>query len=201
MKALFQKTKKGVISIALIVILAIVAIIGILAASVIGTYNGLATSREAVTSKAADIDTVLQRRADLIPNLVNTVKGFTQHEDEVIEKITTAREHLVNAQSLEEKSAANAELTSGLNALMVVVENYPDLKSSENFIALQDELSGTENRIATARHDYNEVAKTYNTKIQTFPSNIIAGMFNFEKAEYFEADDSAKEVPVVDFSK
>lgn len=201
MKALFQKTKKGVISVALIVILAIVAIVGILAASVIGTYNGLATSREAVTSKAADIDTVLQRRADLIPNLVNTVKGFTQHEDEVIEKITTAREHLVNAQSLEEKSAANAELTSGLNALMVIVENYPDLKSSENFIALQDELSGTENRIATARHDYNEVAKTYNTKIQTFPSNIIAGMFNFEKAEYFEADDSAKEVPVVDFSK
>ncbi len=201
MKALFQKTKKGVISVALIVILAIVAIVGILAASVIGTYNSLATSREAVTSKAADIDTVLQRRADLIPNLVNTVKGFTQHEDEVIEKITTAREHLVNAQSLEEKSAANAELTSGLNALMVIVENYPDLKSSENFIALQDELSGTENRIATARHDYNEVAKTYNTKIQTFPSNIIAGMFNFEKAEYFEADDSAKEVPVVDFSK
>ncbi|MDO4730110.1 MAG: LemA family protein [Candidatus Saccharibacteria bacterium] len=201
MKALFQKTKKGVISVALIVILAIVAIVGILAASVIGTYNSLATSREAVTSKAADIDTVLQRRADLIPNLVNTVKGFTQHEDEVIEKITTAREHLVNAQSLEEKSAANAELTSGLNALMVIVENYPDLKSSENFIALQDELSGTENRIATARHDYNEVAKTYNTKIQTFPSNIIAGMFNFEKAAYFEADDSAKEVPVVDFSK
>lgn len=201
MKALFQKTKKGVISVALIVILAIVAIVGILAASVIGTYNGLATSREAVTAKASDIDTVLQRRADLIPNLVNTVKGFTQHEDEVIEKITTAREHLVNAQSLEEKSAANAELTSGLNALMVIVENYPDLKSSENFIALQDELSGTENRIATARHDYNEVAKTYNTKIQTFPSNIIAGMFNFEKAAYFEADDSAKEVPVVDFSK
>lgn len=201
MKALFQKTKKGVISVALIVILAIVAIVGILAASVIGTYNGLATSREAVTSKAADIDNALQRRADLIPNLVNTVKGFTQHEDEVIEKITTAREHLVNAQSLEEKSAANAELTSGLNALMVVVENYPDLKSSQNFIALQDELSGTENRIATARHDYNEVVKAYNTKIQTFPSNIIAGMFNFEKAEYFEADDSAKEVPVVDFSK
>lgn len=201
MKALFQKTKKGVISVALIVILAIVAIVGILAASAIGTYNGLATSREAVTSKAADIDTALQRRADLIPNLVNTVKGFTQHEDEVIEKITTAREHLVNAQSLEEKSAANAELTSGLNALMVVVENYPDLKSSQNFIALQDELSGTENRIATARHDYNEVVKAYNTKIQTFPSNIIAGMFNFEKAEYFEADDSAKEVPVVDFSK
>lgn len=201
MKAPFQKTKKGVISVALIVILAIVAIVSILAASVIGTYNGLATSREAVTSKAADIDTALQRRADLIPNLVNTVKGFTQHEDEVIEKITTAREHLVNAQSLEEKSAANAELTSGLNALMVIVENYPDLKSSENFIALQDELSGTENRIATARHDYNEVVKTYNTKIQTFPSNIIAGMLNFEKAEYFEADDSAKEVPVVDFSK
>lgn len=201
MKALFQKTKKGVISVALIVILAIVAIVGILAASVIGTYNGLATSREAVTSKAADIDNALQRRADLIPNLVNTVKGFTQHEDEVIEKITTAREHLVNAQNLEEKSAANAELTSGLNALMVIVENYPDLKSSQNFIALQDELSGTENRIATARHDYNEVVKSYNTKIQTFPSNIIAGMFNFEKAEYFEADDSAKEVPVVDFSK
>lgn len=201
MKQLFQKTKKGVISVALIVILAIVAIIGILGASVIGTYNGLVSSRESVTTKAANIDTVLQRRADLIPNLVNTVKGFTQHEDEVIDKITTAREHLVNAQSLEEKSAANAELTNGLNALMVIVENYPDLKSSENFIALQDELSGTENRIATARNDYNEAAKSYNTKIQTFPSNIIAGMFNFEKAAYFEADESSKTVPVVDFSK
>ena len=201
MKQLFQKTKKGAISVALIVILAIVAVIGILGASVIGTYNGLVSSRESVTTKAANIDTVLQRRADLIPNLVNTVKGFTQHEDEVIDKITTAREHLVNAQSLEEKSAANAELTSGLNALMVIVENYPDLKSSENFIALQDELSGTENRIATARTDYNEAAKSYNTKIQTFPSNIIAGMFNFEKAAYFEADESSKTVPVVDFSK
>lgn len=196
-----NQIKKGAISIALIVILAIVGIIAILGLSAVGTYNSLVVAREEVTTEAANIDTYLQRRADLIPNLVNTVKGFTSHETEIIDKITSARENLLNANTMEEKSAANNELTKDLNALMVIVENYPDIKSSENFIALQDELSGTENRIATARKDYNEAAKAYNTKLQSFPTNVIAGMFNFEKADYFEADESSKEVPVVDFTK
>ena len=197
---LTNQIKKGAISTAAIILIAIIGIVAILGLSAVGTYNGLVTSREAVTTEAANIDTYLQRRADLIPNLVNTVKGFTSHENEIIDKITSARENLLNANTTEEKLAANNELTKDLNALMVIVENYPDIKSSENFIALQDELSGTENRIATARKDYNEAAKSYNIKLQSFPTNIIAGMFNFEKVDYFEADESSKDVPVVDFS-
>lgn len=197
---LTNQIKKGAISTAVIILIAIIGIVAILGLSAVGTYNGLVTSREAVTTEAANIDTYLQRRADLIPNLVNTVKGFTNHENEIIDKITSARENLLKANTTEEKLAANNELTKDLNALMVIVENYPDIKSSENFIALQDELSGTENRIATARKDCNEAAKSYNTKLQSFPTNIIAGMFNFEKVDYFEADESSKDVPVVDFS-
>ena len=195
---ILNKAKNGAVSVIVIVIIAIIAILGL---ATVGTYNGLVSSRENVTSGASNIDTALQRRADLIPNLVNTVKGFTDHEDEIIEKITSARQNLLNANTMEEKSAANNELTKDLNALMVIVENYPDIKSSQNFIALQDELSGTENRIATARRDYNDAVKSYNTKLQSFPTNVIGGMFNFEKADYFEADENAKEVPVVDFSK
>ena len=197
---LTNQIKKGAISTAVIILIAIIGIVAILGLSAVGTYNGLVTSREAVTTEAANIDTYLQRRADLIPNLVNTVKGFTNHENEIIDKITSARENLLKANTTEEKLAANNELTKDLNALMVIVENYPDIKSSENFIALQDELSGTENRIATARKDYNEAAKSYNTKLQSFPTNIIAGMFNFEKVDYFEADESSKDVPVIYFS-
>ena len=197
---LTNQIKKGAISTAVIILIAIIGIVAILGLSAVGTYNGLVTSREAVTTEAANIDTYLQRCADLIPNLVNTVKGFTNHENEIIDKITSARENLLKANTTEEKLAANNELTKDLNALMVIVENYPDIKSSENFIALQDELSGTENRIATARKDYNEAAKSYNTKLQSFPTNIIAGMFNFEKVDYFEADESSKDVPVIDFS-
>ena len=150
---LTNQIKKGAISTAAIILIAIIGIVAILGLSAVGTYNGLVTSREAVTTEAANIDTYLQRRADLIPNLVNTVKGFTSHENEIIDKITSARENLLNANTTEEKLAANNELTKDLNALMVIVENYPDIKSSENFIAFQDELSGTENRIATARKD------------------------------------------------
>lgn len=129
---------------------------------------------------------MLQRRADLIPNLVNTVKGYTSHEDAIIDKITTARENLNKAKTVEEKSEANDELSSALNSLMVVVENYPDLKASENFINLQDELAGTENRIAVARKDYNDAVKSYNTSIKKFPGSIFAGMFAFDSKTYFE---------------
>ena len=198
---LINKTKKGAISVALIVLIAIVAIVGLIAMSAIGSYNGLVGKREVVATRRADIDTALQSRADLIPNLVSTVKGYMNHEDAIIDKITSARQNLLNASSLEEKSAANNELTSGINALMVIVENYPDLKSSQNFINLQDELAASETKIANARREYNEAVSGYNTSIQTFPNNVLAGMFNFEKAEYFEADESAQTVPVVDFSE
>lgn len=179
--------------------IAIIAIIVIIAIMAIAGYNGMVSKKEAVDGALSDLDVMLQRRADLIPNLVSTVKGYTNHENEVIDKITEARAKLTSANSVEEKSKANNELSSSLNALMVVVENYPDLKSSENFKQLSDELAGTENRIAVARKDYNNSVKTLNTTIKKFPNNIIAGMFGFEKAEYFEADESSSEVPNVNF--
>lgn len=183
-------------SIILIVVIAIIAIIVIF---LVGSYNGLVKKSEAVDTNLSNLDVMLQRRADLIPNLVSTVKGYTSHETEIINSITDARTKLMNANSVEEKSNANNELTSSLNALMVVVENYPDLKSSQNFIQLSDELSGTENRIAVARKDYNDSVKNYNLKVKTFPGNIMAGMFGFEQKQYFEANESSREVPSVNF--
>mgnify|MGYP000892474509 CR=1 FL=1 len=183
-------------SIGTICIIAVIAIIAIMA---IAGYNGMVSKREAVDSALSDLDVMLQRRADLIPNLVSTVKGYTNHENEVIDKITEARAKLTSANSVEEKSEANNELSSSLKALMVVVENYPDLKSSENFKQLSDELAGTENRIATARRDYNEAVKTYNLKIKKFPSNVMANMFGFGEKQYFEASEESKNVPNVQF--
>lgn len=184
--------KLGVSLIVIVFLIAIFAISG---------YNNLVTKQENVESKLANLDVMLQRRTDLIPNLVNTVKGFTNHENEIIEKITDARAKLVNAGTIKEKSSANNELTGALNALMVVVENYPDLKTSSNYIQLSDELAGTENRIAVARKDYNDAVKLLNTSIKRFPNNIFANIFGIESAVYFEADESSREVPVVDFNK
>ena len=181
----------------ILIVVAVIAVI--LIGSVVGTYNGLVTKQENIDNKLADISVQLERRTDLIPNLINTVKGYTKHEEKIINEITTARENLVGAKTVEEKAAANDKLTSALNGLTVIVENYPDLKSNQNFIQLQDELAGTENRIATARRDYNEAVKEYNKDIKKFPNSIIAGMFNFEKAAYFEAKESAKSVPEVSF--
>lgn len=183
-------------SIIVICVIVVIAIIGIAMAS---GYNGIVSKEEAVESSLSNLDVMLQRRADLIPNLVNTVKGYTNHENEIIDKITEARAKLTSANSVEEKSSANNELSSSLNALMLVVENYPDLKSSENFKQLSDELAGTENRIAVARKDYNDSVKTLNTSIKKFPNNILAGIFGFEQATYFEADESSTEVPSVSF--
>ena len=149
-------------SIGLICIIALIVILGIL---LVSGYNGMVSKQENVDSSLSDLDVMLQRRADLIPNLINTVKGYTNHENEIIDKVTEARTKLVNANSIAEKSNANNELSNSLNALMVVVENYPDLKSSENFTQLSDELAGTENRIAVARKDYNDAAKSYNTRL------------------------------------
>jgi len=177
----------------------ILAIIVLVIALFIGGYNGLVSKSEAVTTSLSNLDVMLQRRADLIPNLVNTVKGYTTHETEIINKITSARAKLTSASTVDEKSSANSELTSSLNALMLVVENYPDLKASQNFIQLSDELAGTENRISVARKDYNEAVESYNLAVKRFPNNLLAGLFGFEKADYFTADESSKEVPSVEF--
>lgn len=182
-----------------IILIAVIAIIVIIIAVFAGSYNGLVGKKENVDTQLSNLDVMLQRRADLIPNLVNTVKGYTSHETEIINSITDARAKLVGSSTIEDKANANQELSTALNALMVVVENYPDLKSSQNFIQLSDELAGTENRIATARRDYNEAVKTYNTSIKKFPTNIVASMFNFEQSTYFEATQGSEQVPTVEF--
>ena len=181
------------------IIVAIVAVIAVIALMVISGYNSLVSKEESVDTAYSNVSVMLERRADLIPNLVNTVKGYMEHETEVIENITTARENLLGAKNIDEQMEANDQLRASLDALMVVVENYPDLKASENFIQLSDELAGTENRISTARKDYNDEVKSYNTAIKKFPTNILASMFGFEQKEYFEAKESATEVPEVEF--
>lgn len=184
--------KTGIIAVVIIVIVAIIAIFG-------GSYNSLVGLSENVDNEFSNVSVMLERRADLIPNLVNTVKGYASHEEKVINSITTARENLLGAKTIEEKGKANNELTSALNALMVIVENYPDLKANQNFIQLSDELAGTENRIATARRDYNDAVKTYNSKVKKFPTNLFAGMFGFSAKDYFEVEPSKTEVPKVEF--
>lgn len=149
--------------------LIIIAVIAVIAIILIGGYNSIISASEEVENKFSTIDTQLQRRADLIPNLVNTVKGYANQEKEIINTVTTAREKLVGANSVTAKAEADQELTNALSRLLVVVENYPELKSSQNFIQFTDELAGTENRIATARRDYNEAVKTYNLKIKKIP--------------------------------
>lgn len=191
-----MKNKKGLIILA-IVIVVIIAIV----AGFAGSYNGLVEKRETVSTAQADIETQLQRRADLIPNLVNTVKGYAQHEEDVYTAIADARSALAGANTVDEMNTANSALDSALSRLLLVVENYPDLKASEEFTTLQYELAGTENRINQARQSYNEAAKEFNTKIQKFPTNIIANMFNFEVADYFEASETATTAPTVDFGK
>lgn len=177
----------------------IIAVIVIIAIMLVSSYNGIVSKAEDVDNKFATIDTQLQRRADLIPNLVNTVKGYAAQEKEIIDSVTEARARLAGANTVAEKAEADGELTSALNRLMVVVENYPDLKSSQNFIQLSDELAGTENRIATARRDYNEAVKEYNLKIKKFPTNLMANMFGYDAKDYFQASEGSQEVPNVNF--
>jgi len=180
----------------LIVIGSIVLIIVLFAVS---RYNSLVSGSESVDNKWAQVENQLQRRAELIPNLVNTVKGAAAHEKDIIDSVTTARAKLAGARGPEEAGKANGELTSALNRLMVVVENYPQIKANENFRALQDELAGTENRIATERMRYNDAVKDYNASIKRFPNNMFAGMFGFSGREYFQADEGAKHAPNVKF--
>ena len=186
--------KKGYIVVGIILL---VMVIGVVFG--IKKYNKLIDLDTMVENKYADIQVQLERRLDLIPNLVNTVKGYMTHEEKVINSITEAREKLSRANNALEQAKANQELTQALNNLYVIVENYPDLKANQNFIQLQDELAGTENRIAVARTNYNEVVKDYNKTIKKFPTMIIASMFNFNEKEYFIARDGAEDVPEVNF--
>ena len=179
------------------VFLAVIAVIVVLAGGLMLSYNGLAGSKEAVETAEADVDTMLQRRADLIPNLVSTVKSYAKHETEVFDKVLEARSQLMDAYTIEEKAEADQQVESALNGLKVVVENYPELKSDTTYVSLMDELSGSENRISVARKDYNDAVKTYNTKLVKFPGNILGSALGFEKAAYFEASASAGENPDV----
>lgn len=187
--------KKG-----LIIALAIVAVVVILIGSVIGNYNDLVEEREEVETSWSNISVYLQRRADLIPNLVNTVKGYTEYEQSTLTAVTEARTAFQNAGNTNEQVEAASRMDSALNVWVnAVTEAYPELKADTQFKGLQDELTGTENRIATARKDYNEDAREFNSEIKKFPTNILAGMFGFEKYEYYEAQSGAENVPQVNF--
>lgn len=182
----------------LIVVGIIVAVLVMWAA---GTYNGLVKKREEVKRQQSEIQNVLQRRADLIPNLVNTVKGYAAHEEEVLKNISDARARMAGAASTEEALQASDELGQALSRLLVVVEQYPDLKASANFKELQAELAGTENRISVTRRDYNSAAREYNTSIQRFPTVILANMFGFDEVPYFEASPESQKAPEVNFEE
>ncbi len=184
---------------ALIVVGVVVLLILISFSSLKGTYNDLVRMDEGVKGAWAQVENQLQRRYDLIPNYVETVKGYAKHEKEVFVKVTEARSRVAGAGGISEKIAANNELSSALGRLLVVVERYPELKANTNFIRLQDELAGTENRISVERRRFNEAVKAYNIKIRSFPTNLIAGMFGFEKATFFEVPKEKQEAPKVKF--
>jgi LemA protein len=166
-----------------------------------GTYNELVTMEEQVNAAWAQVENQLQRRYDLIPNYVETVKGYAAHEREVFVEVTEARSKVAGATGKQEQIQANNQLTSALSRLMVVVERYPQLKANQNFIRLQDELAGTENRIAVERRRYNEAVRAFNTRIRQFPTNMVAGLFGFEKAEFYEAPEEAMTAPEVTFQE
>lgn len=186
-----------------IILLVVIGIILLGALSIYGfvkgSYNAMVAGDEGVQAAWAQVENQLQRRYDLIPNLVETVKGYATHEREVFIQVTEARAKVGGAGSIPEKIQAENQLTSALSRLLLVVENYPQLKANENFIRLQDELAGTENRIAVERRRYNEVVRAYNILLRTFPQNIVANMFGFQKAEFFEAPGEAKTAPKVEF--
>ena len=184
--------KKTWIVVAIVVVLAI----GI-GGSCVGRYNEIVTLNESVATGWAQVENVLQRRNDLIPNLVNTVKGYAAQEQKVFIDVAEARAKAGGAATIPEKVEANNQLTAALGRLMLVVERYPELKSNQNFLALQDELAGTENRIAVARTDYNAAVKSYNQSIRRFPAVLIARLFGFDAADYFEASESAQTAPTV----
>lgn len=181
----------ALVSILMVIVLAV--------GSVFGFYNGMVSARENVDSKWSQVDNQLQRRSDLIPNLVNTVKGYASHEKEVFQSVSDARAKMAGARSVSDKLAANTDLNSALSRLLAVAENYPQLKADQNFRQLQDELSGTENRIAVARKDYNDAVQSYNTKIKSLPYSLFAGALGFTAQDYFKVEETARTVPKVQF--
>lgn len=195
-----MKKNKGLII--TIVVIALVAIWGIL------SYNGLVSMDENVSNQWANVETQYQRRSDLIPNLVNTVKGYAKHESETLESVMAARSQATQVkidpsnctpQQLAAYQKAQGDVTTALGKLLAITENYPDLKANQNFLELQSQLEGTENRINVARKDFNDTAKKYNTSLRRFPRNIVASMFGFEKRNYFEAEAGAEKAPKVEF--
>lgn len=195
-----MKKNKGLII--TIVVIALVAIWGI------SSYNGLVSMDENVSNQWANVETQYQRRSDLIPNLVNTVKGYAKHESETLESVMAARSQATQVkidpsnctpQQLAAYQKAQGDVTTALGKLLALTENYPDLKANQNFLELQSQLEGTENRINVARKDFNDTAKKYNTSLRRFPRNIIASMFGFEKRNYFEAEAGAEKAPKVEF--
>lgn len=183
----------------LVIVLAILAVVVIW---FIGTHNKLVNMEEEVKLQFSQIETTLQRRSDLIPNLVATVKGYANHEEQVFTQIAEARSKLagsIKTGNVSDINEANNELDSALSRLLMITENYPELKANEQFVALQDELAGTENRITVARQNYNETVAKYNKAIKMFPTNIVANMNGYEAVDYFEADEDAKDAPIVNF--
>ena len=194
-----KKTKGLIIT---IVVIVLVALWGI------SSYNGLVGMDEKVSNKWANVETQYQRRSDLIPNLVNTVKGYAKHESQTLEAVMAARSQATQVkidpsnctpQQLAAYQKAQGDVTTALGKLLAITENYPDLKANQNFLELQSQLEGTENRINVARKDFNDSAKKYNTSLRRFPRNIIASMFGFEKRNYFEAEAGAEKAPKVEF--
>lgn len=192
-----EQTKK--IGTGIKVLLVILVVVIVAAVAGVSMYNSLVSGEAAVENAFANIDVQLQRRNDLIPNLVNTVKGYAAHEEKVISDVTEARAKMMGASSIDEKIAADGELSGALGRLFAITEAYPDLKANENFLSLQDELAGTENRIAVSRKDYNDTVMSYNKKLRAFPTNLIAGMFSFEKYNAFTASPDSSTPPSVNF--
>ena len=183
----------------LIAVVVIVVLAGLIYSFFQGNYNRFVTLDEGVKSAWAQVENQLQRRYDLIPNLVETVKGYAKQEKDVLVEVTNARARVGGAATIPDKINANNELTGALSRLLVVVEKYPDLKSNQNFLRLQDELAGTENRISVERKRYNDAVQGYNVAIRSFPANFLAGMFGFGKAAFFEVPAAAKAAPQVKF--
>ena len=187
--------KKTLIVVLVVVLILVVAFYSFF----VGNYNKFVKMDVGIKAAWAQVENQLQRRYDLIPNLVETVKGYAKQEKDVLVEVTNARSRVGGAGTIPDKIAANNQLTGALSRLMLVVEKYPDLKSNQNFLKLQDELAGTENRIAVERMRYNDTVKVYNEAIRTFPANLLAGMYGFAEAAFFKVDEVAKAVPKVKF--
>ena len=186
--------KKSTIAIIVVVVILVAIIAGL-----VSSYNGVVSLSEEVDNKFATIDTMLQRRADLIPNLVETVKGYAKHEEDVFTKVTNARSAVSSAKTPEEYAKANDEMNEAIRSINVVVEAYPELKADKNFQNLQAELSGTENRIAVERQRFNESVRDFNLAVRKFPTNLVAGILGFHEREFFEISEGADQVPKVEF--